>query len=82
MHPALPPEFVQPDEFERLTGSRQRATWRRWLDRQGVRYIQSANGTPLVYRTRLSPDQPPPASAAVLNLEALRRGPRRAAQGR
>lgn len=76
----LPPEFLQPAELEAMTGCRQRAAWRRWLDRIGVRYVTTPAGLPLVYRDRLSPEtQPQPAGAAVLNLEALR-GSRRAAK--
>lgn len=78
----LPPEFVQPAELQALTGRVQRAAWRRWLDRIGVRYVTTPAGMPLVYRDRLTPSggTPPPA-AAVLNLEALR-GTRRPAASR
>ncbi len=63
----IPPEFLQPDELFALTGNRQHAAWRRWLDRIGVRYVQTPRGFPLVYRHSLSPTQP----ESVLNLEAL-----------
>lgn len=78
----IPAEFVQPDEFCGLTGSRQRAVWRRWLDRIGVRYVLTPAGYPLVYRDRLTPPGDPTpthAGAAILNLEALR-GSRRTAK--
>ena len=69
----FPAEFLQPDELAALTGSRQRATWRRWLDRIGVRYVTTPAGYPLVYRDRLTPEpERQAAGAAVLNLEALR----------
>lgn len=69
----IPGEFVQPDEFYGLTRSRQRAAWRRWLDRIGVRYVPTPFGYPLVYRDRLTPaPEQQAAGAAVLNLEALR----------
>jgi hypothetical protein len=69
---SLPAEFLQPDELRALTGSSQRATWRRWLDRIGVRYVTTPQGFPLVYRDRLTPESAQPATGAVLNLEALR----------
>lgn len=69
----LPAEFLQPDELRALTGSSQRATWRRWLDRIGVRYVTTPQGYPLVYRDRLTPErEEQPTGSAVLNLEALR----------
>jgi hypothetical protein len=69
----IPAEFVQPDEFYGMTRSRQRAAWRRWLDRIGVRYVPTPFGYPLVYRDRLTPEpQAESTGAAVLNLEALR----------
>lgn len=56
-----------------MTGCRQRAAWRRWLDRIGVRYVTTPQGYPLVYRDRLVPrGNEQAAGAAVLNLEALR----------
>lgn len=67
----IPAELIQPDEFHALTGSRQRATWRRWLDRIGVRYLQTPAGYPLVYRDRLLPAAPQEPSAAPINLRAL-----------
>lgn len=78
----LPPEFLQPEELQALTGLRQKAAWRRWLDSIGVRYVTTPAGLPLVYRDRLTPDLPQPTTgAAVLNLEALR-GTRRPAASR
>jgi hypothetical protein len=78
----LPPEFLQPEELQALTGMRQKAAWRRWLDSIGVRYVTTPAGLPLVYRDRLTPDKPQQAAgAAVLNLEALR-GTRRTSASR
>ena len=73
-----PAEFLQPEELAALTGRRQRAAWRRWLDRIGVRYVTTPTGYPLVYRTELRP-QEPAQQAAQINLAALRHGPRRQA---
>lgn len=78
----LPPEFLQPEELAGMTGCQQRAAWRRWLDRIGVRYVPTPNGYPLVYRDRLIPQEGAAAGgSAVLNLEALR-GPCRTAKKR
>jgi hypothetical protein len=66
----IPREFLQPEELAALTGKRQRAKWRAWLDSIGVRYVCTPNGTPLVYRDRVTPEQAA-APAAMLNLGAL-----------
>lgn len=78
----IPAELIQPDEFRALTGSQQRATWRRWLDRIGVRYVTTPTGYPLVYRDRLAPsERADVAPAATINLGALH-GTRTATQSR
>ena len=69
----LPPEFLQPADLHALTGRRQPAAWRRWLDAIGVRYVTTPRGIPLVYRDRLSPAPDASRPDAVLNLDALRK---------
>lgn len=67
---SIPAEFLQPAELEAITGFKQRARWRQWLDKIGVRYVCTPNGTPLVYRGRLTPSESE-APGARLNLKAL-----------
>lgn len=75
---AIPAEFLQPAELKAMTGFKQRARWCQWLDKIGVRYVLTPNGTPLVYRDRLSPGDSA-APGARLNLGALNGTGRKAA---
>lgn len=68
------PEFLHPTELQALSGLRQTAAIRRWLERAGVRFVTAPDGRPLVYRDGLRPGtHAPPAAPINLNLGALTR---------
>jgi hypothetical protein len=63
--------FLSPADIEALTGRKQPAAQRRWLDRNGVRYFVRADGRPAVREADLDGDRPPRPSGP--NLAALNR---------
>jgi hypothetical protein len=63
--------FLTAEQVAELTGRKQPAAQRRWLDRNGVRYFVRADGRPAVREADLEGDRPPRPSGP--NLAALHR---------
>jgi hypothetical protein len=54
--------FLTPADLQRLTGRRQRAAQRRYLDRQRIPYRTDADGAPVVLASAIGENtQPAPA---------------------
>lgn len=69
--------FLTPTEVLDLTGCRQKAAQRRWLNRNGIPYFVRADGSPAVHRDAVAPSarrgRPERASGQNLDLSWTRR---------